>query len=83
MAGQLHLGRDRAFRNYFLLECLPCLLVENPIGADHVGECSEPTPVADCVSFTFLFAFAWSHITCFPLTTFINAVPIELTLSRI
>ncbi|EYC45319.1 hypothetical protein Y032_0432g1357 [Ancylostoma ceylanicum] len=48
MAGQLHLGRDRAFRNYFLLECLPCLLVENPIGADHVGECSEPTPVADC-----------------------------------
>ncbi|KAK6738536.1 hypothetical protein RB195_020564 [Necator americanus] len=48
IAGQLHLGRDRAFRNYFLLECLPCLLVENPIEADHVGVCGEPTPVADC-----------------------------------
>ncbi|VDK66446.1 unnamed protein product [Cylicostephanus goldi] len=48
MAGQLHLGRDRAFRNYFLLECVPCLLVENPIEADHVGVCFEPTPVADC-----------------------------------
>uniref|UniRef100_A0A7I4Y4F8 Bromodomain adjacent to zinc finger domain protein 1A n=1 Tax=Haemonchus contortus TaxID=6289 RepID=A0A7I4Y4F8_HAECO len=46
-AGQLHLGRDRAFRNYFLLECVPCLVVENPIEADNVGVCTEATPVAD------------------------------------
>ncbi|KAK6026823.1 PHD-finger [Ostertagia ostertagi] len=47
VAGQLHLGRDRAFRNYFLLECVPCLIVENPIEADNVGVCCEATPVAD------------------------------------
>lgn len=47
IAGQLHLGRDRAFRNYFLLECVPCLIVENPIEADNVGVCCEATPVAD------------------------------------
>ncbi|KAK5967106.1 Bromodomain adjacent to zinc finger domain protein 1A [Trichostrongylus colubriformis] len=47
IAGQLHLGRDRAFRNYFLLECVPCLIVENPIEADNVGVCSEATPIAD------------------------------------
>lgn len=47
IAGHLHLGRDRAFRNYFLIECLPCLIVENPIDADNIGCCSEATPVAD------------------------------------
>ncbi|KAJ1371694.1 Histidine-containing phosphotransfer protein 3 [Parelaphostrongylus tenuis] len=47
IAGQLHLGRDRAFRNYFLIECLPCLIVENPIDADNIGVCGEATPVAD------------------------------------
>ncbi|WKX97823.1 hypothetical protein Q1695_013476 [Nippostrongylus brasiliensis] len=47
IAGQLHLGRDRAFRNYFLLECVPCLIVENPVEADNVGVCYEATPVAD------------------------------------
>ncbi|KAK6058074.1 PHD-finger [Cooperia oncophora] len=50
VAGQLHLGRDRAFRNYFLLECVPCLIVENPVEADNVGVCCEATPVADSVS---------------------------------
>ncbi|KJH42715.1 Bromodomain protein [Dictyocaulus viviparus] len=47
IAGQLHLGRDRAFRNYFLVECLPCLIVENPIDADNVGCCGEATPISD------------------------------------
>ncbi|CAD6196672.1 unnamed protein product [Caenorhabditis auriculariae] len=39
--GDLHLGRDRAFRNYFVIDNLPVILVENPREEDRIGVCTE------------------------------------------
>lgn len=45
--GGLHLGRDRAFRNYFAVDLLPALLIENPSREDRIGECIEATTFKD------------------------------------
>lgn len=45
-----HLGRDRLYRSYFLLEAIPLLLVEAPNEKDNPGPCGHPTPAGDKVS---------------------------------
>ncbi|CAJ0914464.1 unnamed protein product, partial [Mesorhabditis belari] len=43
--GPCSLGRDRAFRNYFVCDQIPILLVENPGRGDRIGSCqAEATP---------------------------------------
>ncbi|CAI4232066.1 unnamed protein product [Auanema sp. JU1783] len=45
--GQVYLGRDRAFRNYFIIDRLPGILIENPTEMDHIGSCSKATPLQE------------------------------------
>ncbi|PAV74426.1 hypothetical protein WR25_02425 isoform E [Diploscapter pachys] len=54
VSGLYHLGRDRAYRNYFACYTLPGILVENPIEFDYIGECIEKTPFADWSAYNSL-----------------------------
>lgn len=53
--GWISLGRDRAFRHYWIIDSLPVLLVENAVPNGETGDCAEVTPVDKVVSLRTLY----------------------------